>query len=276
MDAVVAGVVAAFSYAGVAPGTVYATLDALVRELRDSVKCDYIAVQTCSRWRVHLLHGILIAAAWFAAWGVLCAALGASFLATLTVPLFAVVVMTVCYGYQWSCAPMVPVCFFEDAVAAVRMLLPRQMAVPDALLFDSARCQQEAAAPSAQCIRSCMDAPLDFGSWYAPLAWLAAEAGLVELPWLRWVPMIDADALQLELGMRAAIFAGADNDLKTANRLCTVFSVHLLVPFFLFFMLGFILASAVLRSLAALLSSALLLVGLLFASASTDDDEAQG
>ena len=270
--ALINGILAAFRVVGVAPSSVHSAIEAVVRELRQSVTCDYLAVQTCSAWRVQILHGVVIVGVWFAAWFVLCGVLGINFIAVLTMPAFLTVLMSVSYGYSWSCLPMVPVCLFEDTHSAWRTFLPRQMAVPDALLFDSEICQRSRAHPPSQCIRKCEDPPLAYTSWYSPAAWLAAEAGLVELEWLRWVPIVDRDALELELQVRAALVADADQDLKTANRICTFFSMHLLIPYVLLAFIVLIMANALLRSLAAIFYSTVLTVCMLFASASTEDE----
>lgn len=156
---VVAGIVAACQALGISPATIYAGMQAVVNELRFSVKCDYIAVQTCSSWRMHIIHGTVIVGVWFAAWFIFCGVLNLSFIATLTLPFFGIVVMIVTYGYSFQCAPMVPVCLFEDMHAALRTIFPRQMALPRVLLLDSAFCQALAESPPAQCIRSCSDPP---------------------------------------------------------------------------------------------------------------------
>lgn len=269
--AVVNGIVASFKAVGVPPSTVYAVIQAFVREAENSLSCDYLAVQTCSKWRVRLLHGCIVVTVWFAAWFVLCGTLNLGFVSALTLPAFALVLMSLCYGYALSCAPMVPVCFFEDFLFAVRTVMPRQMAVPDSLLRNSVECQKGAASPTVNCIRSCADAPLSFTSWYSPAAWIASEVGLVDVSWLRWVPLIDRDSLELEVRLRASVVEDTDEDLKTANRLCTLFSAHLLIPYLIIAFLAIVFTSALFRSLAAILSSSILTISMLFASASTED-----
>jgi hypothetical protein len=272
-EAVIAGIVAAFRALGVAPGSVYTALRAVVGELRQGLTCDYLAVQTCSKWRIHLMHGVIIVGVWFAAWFVFCGVLNLGFLATITLPAFSIVLMGVCYGYSWTCVPMVPPCLFEDTHALLRTLFPRQMAVPDALLFDSAVCQAQAIAPPPECIRTCADPPLAFASWYSPVAWVAAEAGVDDLSWLSWLPVVDREALEFELRVRAAVLADIDTDLRTANRICALLSSYILVPYALILVLAVLFASALLRSLATLVAAGVHVVGMLFASASTHDTE---
>ena len=67
--------------------------------------------------------------------------------------------------------------------------------------------------------------------------------------------------------------ADFDEDLKNANRLCTLFSAHLLVPYVLLAVLALVMTSALMRSLAAILSALVLTVNMLLASASTADEE---
>ena len=252
----------------------YTAFEAIVHSVKRSASCDYMAVQTCSKWRIHLFHGIIIVGVWFAGWFVLCSLLNLGFVAVMTLPAFTVVIMSVCYDYSFTCAPMVPVCLYEDIVAAWRMVLPHQMAVPGALLLDSDTCQHSAQNPTPACIRACSDPPLAFTSWYSPAAWIAVELGAQELPWLTWIPMLDRDAFDIELRLRLSIALDADDDFVTAHRICTVSTLHLLVPFLFAAFMAVVLVRSVLQSLVAIVSSGILTIGMLFASASTDDDPA--
>ena len=141
------------------------------------------------------------------------------------------------------------------------------------LIFDSAVCQTQANAPPPECIRTCADPPLAFASWYSPAVWLAAEAGVDDFGWLRWLPVLDRDALEFELRVRAAVLADSDDDLKTANRICALLSAHLLIPYAVILVLAALFAGALLRSLATLFAAGVHVVGMLFASASTHDTD---
>lgn len=270
---IVAGIVTTCQAFGISPATIYSAMQAVVNELRFSVKCDYLALQTCSKWRMHILHGTVIVGVWFAAWFVFCGVLNLSFLATLTLPFFGVVVMIVTYGYALQCTPMVPVCLFEDMHDALRTVFPRQMSLPRVLLLDSAFCQALAESPPPQCIRACADPPLAYETWYAPAAWVLAELNVRDTTWLAWLPAVDRDAFTLELRLRAAVLANVDQDLITANRLCALSSTHLLVPYLLVAVLLILFVSAIFRSLAALLTTGLLTISVLVASASTPDEK---
>ena len=270
---IVDSIVGACQALGVSPAMIYAAMQALVNELRFSVRCDYIAMQTCSKWRIHIMHGTIIVGIWFAAWFVFCGVLNLGFVATLTIPLFGIAVMTLSYGYSFQCVPIIPVCLFEDMHAALRVIFPRQMSIPRVLLLDNSACQTMAESPPAQCIRTCAESPLTYNTWYAPAAWVLAELNVDDVQWLAWLPAVDHEAFAIELRLRASVLADIDQELITANRLCALSATHLLVPYLLIAALLFIFVSALFRSLAALLTAGVLTIGALMASASTPDDE---
>jgi len=254
------------------PAFFYYAFESVIKTVSTSTECDYLAVQTCSKWRIQLFHGVIITGVWFLGWFVLCNAFNLGFVAVLTMPFFTMVIMSICYGYSWSCVPMIPTCFFEDSTAAWRMILPHQVAVPGVLLLDNARCQDSAENPVPQCIRSCADPPLSFTSWYSPVAWIAVELGAVDLPWLTWIPMVDWDAFDVELRLRLAIAQDLDQDYISAHRICTFASIHLILPVVFILLLALVFFKALLRSLVAIASSMTLTIGMIFASAHTEED----
>ena len=152
------------------------------------------------------------------------------------------------------------------------MIMPRQMAVPAPLLLDTPACRGTAHSPTSRCIRSCADPPLAFVSWYSPVAWIAVELGAQDLSWLAWIPMLDRDAFDVELRLRLAIATDVDQDLITAHRICTAASIHLVVPFLFATFMAAAVVKAVLQTLAAIVSSTILTIGMLFASAATEDE----
>jgi len=68
--------------------------------------CQYESVQTCSQWRVLLLHGILICLFFFTVFAWVLNIFGFSFLIALLVPLFSIAIFQLCYGYTFRCLPM--------------------------------------------------------------------------------------------------------------------------------------------------------------------------
>ena len=64
-----------------------------------------------------------------------------------------------------------------------------------------------------------------------------------------------------------------DEDLKTANRLCVGFTLHLTLPYLIVALMMVTLLGSILQTMATALSAAILTVAMLFASASTSDED---
>ena len=62
-------------------------------------------------------------------------------------------------------------------------------------------------------------------------------------------------------------------ELIAAHRICTAASLHLLVPLLFAAFMAVVVAKAVLQTLAAIVSSTILTLGMLFASAATEELE---
>ncbi len=59
-------------------------------------------------------------------------------------PLFSIVLFQLAYGYTWTCAPMVPVCWWQDVTESIGMLLPLSIEVPDELKRLDRHCLDDA------------------------------------------------------------------------------------------------------------------------------------
>jgi hypothetical protein len=138
-----------------------------------SFTCPYEAVQTCSAWSVRLWQGLIIVVFYFSVAALLMNAVGLSFVSALLVLFFSVALLQLCYGYTWTCLPMVPVCAWQDFTESVNVILPLTLELPDDLkktdLFCLERCANFSSLclpryPSAQCTRSCNDTPFGYTS----------------------------------------------------------------------------------------------------------------
>ena len=65
------------------------------------------------------------------------------------------------------------------------------------------------------------------------MAWWAAELDFSSTAWVRWLPGGDEDQYILEQQLRLAIYDSDDNDLKSANRISTLFTLHMTLPYIL-------------------------------------------
>ena len=112
-----------FTFIGFDPVDVYNLFYSLTVVARDSFECPYEAVQSCSDWRVRLWQGVIIVTFWFSIVSFVMGIFGISFASQFLLPLHTLVLLQLCYGFTWTCFPMIPICawqdFVEDVVKAV-------------------------------------------------------------------------------------------------------------------------------------------------------------
>lgn len=122
---------------GFSRDNVFDLLKAFFNEILNSVKCDFEAVQTCKNWKVLLFHSVIVNAVFFSIWFFVANSAQLSFFASMSVMLFVPSVLYLSYGYSPACIPMIPTCFFEDAIRSLRLVFPRFMRVPHAFVRDA-------------------------------------------------------------------------------------------------------------------------------------------
>lgn len=256
-----------------------------------SFTCPYEAVQTCSRWRVRLWHGFIIVSLYFSAAALLASAVGLSFVTTFVLAAFFAVVLTqLCYGYTWTCAPMVPVCAWQDFTESVNTLLPLALDLPDDLKKTGPECRDHARCPDpsrpclvlqryppAQCLKSCRDPPFAYTSAASVLAWALAETWLLDplatqfaLNNSHHVPLLDHAHFNQKLKSHVVALRRASPDFIRAQRLCAGLSAYLLLPYLLLLLFLVSSLSALIPLLSVQLNSFILLVLSLFTAASAD------
>jgi len=106
------------------PTVFYNFLFSIASAANTSFSCPYEVVQTCSGWQVHLWQGLVIVIFYFCVASLLTSAVGLSFISALLVPFFSFALWQLCYGYTWTCLPMIPVCAFQDLTESINVLLP--------------------------------------------------------------------------------------------------------------------------------------------------------
>ena len=260
----------ALSAVGFSTNSVYDLLTAAFNELLSSVRCDFEAVQTCSRWRVLLIHSAIVNAVFFSVWFLVASGARMSFAASLSVVLFVPSVLYLSYGYSPFCAPMIPTCIFEDLVRSLRLVFPRFMRIPQAFVrdavFEGQRCVNILETPTlfttpaaTACMRSCDEAPLQFTSWRAVFAWYVAELGQGAVDWVldmqAHIPFLDHNDMQEQLILKNGIWRFQDDALVTAHRICAAVDSYLLAPYL---MLAILAATAVVATILVVLVPALI------------------
>ena len=131
---------------------------------------------------------------------------GISFVSQFLLPLHALVLLQLCYGFAWTCLPMIPICAWQDFAESFDTLFPLQILIPDELKHTSAECVSAVLIPSAgceeynkittsvvasnsthclllpkyptaACLKTCKDAPFEYESVLDVMAWSIAEIG---------------------------------------------------------------------------------------------------
>lgn len=238
-------------------------LTVMVQDAREQIAnmftCDYTAVQTCSAWKVYLVHGIVIVAL-----AVLCAslfvsALGQPALGAVALVLATPAVFQLCYGYGILCSPMVPVCFLEDVYTSVRAVFPEVITVPAALFRaeDDSKQPCYAYSPTPGCIKSCSQAPLHYDSWLAPAAWWAAELQIDNT----LGGIINTQNYTRRAAIARAVLNDVDSDLLAAHRTCAVANTYRLAPFAFLLVVLATFAFVIAQTLSTLVFNAVLVWG---------------
>jgi hypothetical protein len=277
------------------PRTVYSVWYSVASAANASFTCPYHAVQTCSGWRRRLWHAFVIVILWFSAAYFILNALGLSFVASLMIPFFSLVVLQLCYGYTWTCAPMIPVCAWQDLSETINVLLPLSLEVPDELkrvdrhcLDDTAchgdtsdNCLQLQRYPPPHCLKSCRDQPFDFNSWSNVVAWALAEVGPWAADWAseqaQHVPLFDHKAFTQDIGKSTRALRRSSEDTINAHRVCAMLSSYMLLPYIFILLLVLAFVASLAQALSTQLLPFFLLVCTLFnavaTSAHTEEEE---
>ena len=279
----------ALAAVGLDKDNVFDGLKSFFHEILNSVHCDLEAVQTCKHWKVLLLHSAIVNAVFFSVWFFVANGARLSFIASLSVILFVPSVLYLSYGYSPFCIPMIPTCFFEDAVRSLRLVFPRYVRVPTVFVRDASfegqscflrleSCYKAAAEgfpfdgdtgqfcsgfsneqAAATCIRDCSETPFEFTSWRAVLAWVCAELGQGAVDWAldvqQHIPFLDHHDMQAQLLLKHGVWRLKDNGLVTAHRVCAVVHSFLLAPYLL---IGILAATAVIATVVVVLIPALI------------------
>jgi hypothetical protein len=259
----------------VSPNYIFDALAAVAEELWHLVKCDYEAVQTCSKWRVHILLAGIVVAVYYLGFYLVFSAVGLSLPVTLSAVFLPSVVLYYSYGYAPTCFPAVPVCLYDDLVHTAGVLVPKSIRLPP-VMYRSQDCLAAATVSvDARCLRTCTDEPFAYADWYDVLSWWCLEVGLdgallriVDLPITSTVigEQMQGD-IQAAVAFHARVFATPDDTLINSNRICAFISLYKLIPYLALSFFCVMLAFAGIQALLLTVLVALQLAFSLFVSA---------
>lgn len=209
----------------------------VVKEVKNMAKCDFYAVQTCSQWRVKMVHGMVIVSCYMSIWLLFWNSVRLPLVAAMTTPLFAILLMYVCYGYSPLCVPMVPICFFEDLLQTMRYLFPKFLVIPQAMIRTDVTpaCKPNQLLPRVECVKSCDVEPFHFTSWEPVFAVVVAEIGGSLQKFvtdnLEWIPLVDIDTLRRLIEQKSKVIEYGDSDMVVAQRICAGLNSWRLAPY---------------------------------------------
>jgi hypothetical protein len=228
----------ALALAGLTPTSIFDLLAAGADEIWHFVRCDYESLQTCSKWRAHVLVTSFVVAVYYVGVYIVCAAIGLAMPALLAAAALPPIVLYMSYGYAPLCFPAVPVCLYDDLVYSIQQLAPKSIVLPS-VLYKSEKCLAAAGSRvDADCLRKCTDEPFSFVEWYDVLAWWALELGLEarladlarnDFAAIFLGPQTQDDILEA-VAFHTRVFDTPDASLVAANRACAVLSLYKIVP----------------------------------------------
>ena len=296
-----------FTSIGFDPVDAYNLFYSLAVVARDSFECPYEAVQSCSHWRVRLWQGFIIVTFWFSIVSFVMRIFGISFASQFLLPLHTLALLRLCYGFTWTCFPMIPICAWQDFAESFDTVFPLQILIPDELKHTSAECVYAVLKPStgcedynkittgvvasntthcmllskypsAECLKTCRDAPFEYESVLDVIAWAIAEIGNWAVKYFsnnaHRVPFFDDEAFVLNLVDRVNQLDRGKASLIRAHRICAVLSSYMLIPYILFFLVALAYVMTLVQLLGAQLYPFILCTTSLFAAVTVRDDAA--
>ena len=205
----------------------------LIENLPDWVRCDIDRLQTCSGWRARLPNAFIVSWAFFGMWYALLFQLNLGFLASLSMPLFGLLMLYTAYGYSLLCVPLVPPCLLLDFYQSLEALFPMFIDLPAQMYIDNT-CAHTSTV-NATCLVSCQVAPWQYRTWQDPLAWLLAELGQGAADFtfdiLQYVPFYDLQPLRDAVLIKVAMLVQGDAGTLFVHRVCALTSSYLLLPY---------------------------------------------
>jgi len=235
----------------------YDVVYSIFYEIENNIVCDLEAVQTCSKWTVSMGHGLVVVFVYFFVLIVLLSAFKLETFSMFAVPFLWIMLFRVCYGYSWTCAPLLPLCLFEDLYTTISAVFPKHLQIPQPLWRDTSCADLGLVEPS--CLKTCQDEPFAFNDMQSVVAWALAETGAnvsQAVSVARRIPTVNATVLREQLLRSEKVLQDKDDSLVSSNRLCAAINSYRLVPYIALAFLALALLVVVLRVVLSLCFSA--------------------
>ena len=250
----------------------YDLTKATVLEMPHMLRCNYESVQTCSRWEMHFLHAMIIAAVYLSVFAFVCTTLQVPLVAIFFLGSFPLIVMYMSYGYSPFCAPMIPVCIMDDIVWTIGAIIPKYIEFPRSMFVNSSCVPEQGSGASVppKCLLPCTDPRFNYVHWYDVGAWWALELGFGEHFEAYAGIILSADDLaklqdQLDLKYQCLL----DNDVGqiTANRICAALSLYKILPWVFGMLVLVYMLGSIIRITASVVGGALFSIFMLYFTA---------
>lgn len=250
----------------------YDLTKATVLELPHLLRCNYESVQTCSRWEMHFLHAMVIAAVYLSVFAFVCTTLQVPLVAIFFLGSFPLIVMYMSYGYSPFCAPMIPVCLMDDIVWTIGAIIPKYIEFPRSMFVNSSCVPEEGSGASVppKCLLPCTDPRFNYVHWYDVGAWWALELGFGEHFEAYAGIILSADdlaKLQDQLDLKYQCLLDNDTGAITANRICAALSLYKILPWVFGMLVLVYTLGSIIRITASVVGGALFSIFMLYFTA---------
>ena len=280
------GLKTVLSWVGVKISDAYDIVYSIMFAAKESTVCDYMAMQSCSKYRATQWQGFVIVSIWsFFIWIILQTFKAGPIFSVIYRIVFYLTLYHLCFGYTWRCGPMIPICLWQDLYESLLVFFPRQLRIPDALIDDrQTACEvyigsEDPTYPPYSCLLSCREEPFLQKAWYDPLQWFMMELGGTAEIWLqdniKFIPAwsgFDHDEFTERFAIRKVEFHDSVTN-NSAQRMCAVLSSYMLFPYILILTVMLTYSIALVQLLTIQLFPTLLAVTSIFAAVTIDDDD---
>ena len=236
-----------------------------------SFKCDFEAIQTCSKWNHYLYHSFIVVFAYISVVLLIMISLQFHMFSLFVTVIFFNLVLWYSYEYAWSCTPLIPVCIIKDFVYSFQQVFPLYFEFPKNLLRSSDTCRQTFCLENSEtctkklilnsdCYLSCSE--IGFENWESTVSFILAWFKVVDFS-KKILPSIPLDlhVFEQELSNKDALLLsnedGSNQDLVNANYICTFLNLYQLAPPILLLTFGLNTIIITLQSLSLLIFSLL-------------------
>ena len=155
------------------------------------------------------------------------------------VPFLWIFLWRLCYGYSWTCVPLLPVCLIEDIYTTTEAVFSKHITIP-MVLWHNYTCRDQAYVDPV-CLKTCQDPLFGYVDLNSVVVWIFAETGTNTsgpLAFARRLPGVNDTVLNEQLVRAVKVLEDNEDGYVLANRLCAAINSYRLVPYIGAFLLA--------------------------------------